>query len=579
MILTLVLVALAVSVSMMRGLFPSSTAASSPPPFPSPTASAKGALEWRALRNAVYPTSLQQGTVTLRDGIFEQAAAPGSASLVTVRLADFAGFGRLDGDGAVDAAVILTTSGGGSGVFIDLVAVRNESGVAHPIARVQLGDRVLVREVRVDGGIVVVRLRDRGSGDPLATLTTETVRRYRLVADRLELIDETQAQVPVMPPQDFVYQPQPLSVAAGTSQTVVGALGPAQIASYTLHGEAGQILDLHLRSDFNNAVLSVSGLSDATTLVSRQEYATDRTITLPAAQDYGIRVVGLAGHQLPFTLAVGLRPGPGASPSPRPTGGPTLPPTPRPSGSPSGSLEHPLETLSEPAHEFLSGRAPTWGIAVVDASDRTVYAENADDQVPTASVVKVLVMLVVLERARAEGRPVSEAELALLWPMITASDNDSTSALWEDIGRGRAVSSYLSAIGVAGITPDPGRSWGVTFASARGMATVLGKLLLGEILDAPSRALALRLMESVISAQRWGISAGARDSDRVALKNGWYPGDEGWRINSVGIVRPATGPSYAIAVMTDSRPSMSEGVETIEGAAERVRSAIAARVG
>jgi hypothetical protein len=60
------------------------------------------------------------------------------------------------------------------------------------------------------------------------------------------------------------------------------------------------------------------------------------------------------------------------------------------------------------------------------------------------------------------------------------------------------------------------------------------------------------------------------------LKNGWYPGEEGWRVNSAGIVRPRTGPAYAIAVVTDERASWEEGVETIEGIAAQVNAGMRA---
>jgi hypothetical protein len=286
--------------------------------------------------------------------------------------------------------------------------------------------------------------------------------------------------------------------------------------------------------------------------------------------------VNLAGHELPFTLHVTLRPRSGSTATPAPTDTPlpsrSAPPTPRPTGV----RESGIEAVSSPAAAFARARPPIVGAAVYMPSREIVYVENADEQVPTASIVKVLVMLVVLEQARQDHRPGTDDELALLWPMITESDNDATSELWERIGRGQAVGSYLRAAGVEGITPDAGTSWGVTFASARGMAVVLGKLASGAILDGPSRALAMRMLESVVPAQRWGITAGTvtEAGDRVGLKNGWYPGNEGWRVNSVGIVTPRTGVPYAIAIVTDSRPSWNEGIETIEGIAKLLNAAI-----
>ena len=50
-------------------------------------------LTWQSLLNATYTTSITPRGAALRDGTFEAEAAPGSASKITVRLADIAAFG------------------------------------------------------------------------------------------------------------------------------------------------------------------------------------------------------------------------------------------------------------------------------------------------------------------------------------------------------------------------------------------------------------------------------------------------------------------------------------------------------
>ena len=536
-------------------------------------------LTWQSLLNATYATSVTPRGAVLRDGTFEAEAAPGSASKITVRLADLAAFGDLDGNLAPDAAVVLVSSGGGSGTFVELAAVRNEQGTAHPAATVLLGDRILVREVRIDGRRILVRLRVRGATDPFSLRTREISRHYALDGNSLVLLDESEAEVQSTPAENYVYLPVRIDIVAGSARSVAGSVAPGQIASYVAHGRAGEILDLTVRSDFDNAVLSVSGLTDGMTLVSRREYATQRAFVLPSAQDYSVKVVSLAGYELPFTLQVRVRAASQTTaPTPRPTEAP-LPsrtPSPLPPPGATGLIERPLGQASESAAVFARSRPPIWGAAIVVPSRGVVFAENADTQVPMASIVKALVLLVVLEQARQDHRPVSEADLALLWPMVTESDNDATSQLWERIGRGQAVSSYLRSVDVAGFTPDPETSWGASFASARAMAAILGKLVNGEILDAPSRALALRMLDAVVPEQRWGVSAGTdlASGDRVELKNGWYPGEEGWRVNSVGIVQPRVGDPYAIAIVTGGRVSWQEGIDTIEGIAAPLNAAM-----
>ena len=537
-------------------------------------------LTWQSLLNATYATSVTPRGAALHDGTFEAEAAPGSASKVIVRLADIAAFGDLDGNLAPDTAVVLVSSGGGSGTFVELAAVRNEHGAAHPVPTVLLGDRILVREVRIEGRRILVRLRVRGATDPFSLRTREISRHYALDGNSLVLLDESEAEVQSTPAENYVYRPVRLDIVAGSSRSVDGSLAPGQIASYVAHRRAGETLDLTVRSDFDNGVLSVSGLTDGMTLVSRREYATQRSLVLPSEQDYSIKVVSLAGYQLAFMLQVQLRAASQtAAATARPTDAPLPSRTPSPPPTPSGAaglVERPLVQASESAAVFARSRSPIWGVAIVVPSRGVAFAENADTQVPMASIVKVLVLLVVLEEARQDHRPVSEEDLALLWPMITESDNDATSQLWERIGRGQAVSSYLRSVDVAGFTPDPETSWGASFASARAMAAILGKLVNGEILDAPSRALALRMLDAVVPEQRWGVSAGTdvASGDRVELKNGWYPGEEGWRVNSVGIVQPRAGDPYAIAIVTGGRVSWQEGIDTIEGIAGPLNAAM-----
>src|SRR5439155_24424619 len=162
--------------------------------------------------------------------------------------------------------------------------------------------------------------------------------------------DESEAEVQSAPAENYVYLPVRLDIAAGSSRSVDGFLAPGQIASYVGHGRAGEILDLTVRSDFDNGVLSVSGLTDGMTLVSRREYATQRALVLPGEQDYSIKVVSLAGYQLSFMLQVQLRAASQTTaPTPRPTEVP-LPsrtPSPLPPSGATGLVERPRGQASE----------------------------------------------------------------------------------------------------------------------------------------------------------------------------------------------------------------------------------------
>jgi hypothetical protein len=156
------------------------------PPTSAPQSSVP-ALTLEQLLNAEYPSQWPaSGLAQLKNGLYHEPAAPGSVAEILVRATDLHAFGDLDGDGAIDGALVLESDPGGSGVFFDLVAVLNRSGQPLPLAPVSLGDRVQPKAVSIgkDGG-VSVEVRKHGPNDPLCCPTLDVVLRYRLEGDRL----------------------------------------------------------------------------------------------------------------------------------------------------------------------------------------------------------------------------------------------------------------------------------------------------------------------------------------------------------------------------------------------------------
>jgi beta-lactamase class A len=229
------------------------------------------------------------------------------------------------------------------------------------------------------------------------------------------------------------------------------------------------------------------------------------------------------------------------------------------------------------AATFIEARAPVWSVAVASPAEGVLYAENGDVELELASVVKVLVALAVMDVAQQEKRYVDRFELSLLWPMITLSDNDSATALWDQIGGGRGLAAYLSSIGATGIRPYDGPFWGTTTASATSLAVILARAAFGDLLNAEHRSLFLNLLQKVTPSQRWGVSAGAEGEAgtgaTVGIKDGWFPADAGWRVNSLGFVFDARR-AYTLAVLSNAQPSWEYGIETIEGVAAEVNSVL-----
>ena len=143
-------------------------------------------LTAEVLGNTVYLMDLvEEGAVPLVNGRFQDTAR----RVQTVMLATYA-TGDLDGDGWLDAAVVLATSTGGSGTFGHLAAVLNRDGEPANVASLFLGDRLKVEQVAIEGGDILLALIVHGPSDPMCCPSVPAERRYRLSGDELIEVQE-----------------------------------------------------------------------------------------------------------------------------------------------------------------------------------------------------------------------------------------------------------------------------------------------------------------------------------------------------------------------------------------------------
>ena len=140
------------------------------------------------LGNATYISDFgEHGTVQLNGGQYRAPAAEDSASEKVVSLSNFAAFGDLDGDKTEEAAVILVSSGGGSGVFYHLAVVKKLDDTLTNTSTAPLGDRVQIKDLQIVNGEILVSLLDHAPDDALCCPTQNTVLRYHLVGGQLVL--------------------------------------------------------------------------------------------------------------------------------------------------------------------------------------------------------------------------------------------------------------------------------------------------------------------------------------------------------------------------------------------------------
>jgi hypothetical protein len=235
-----------------------------------------------------------------------------------------------------------------------------------------------------------------------------------------------------------------------------------------------------------------------------------------------------------------------------------------------------MASLSPEAAAFAASRECCFAAAVIVPGEGLTFEFQGETTFPLLSIAKVPIMLTVLHQTIAEHRQLTFYEAGLIDQMIRTSDNDAASALWETTGA-EAVQAFLKSAGLAPIQADP-YAWGDMLASPLYVATLLEKLLQGEILDEPGRAIAMEMLGTVADSQDWGATVGVRAAT-TGVKNGWYRDGEGAMIHSAAYVVPEGAPAYTIAVFTRDNVSPLAGIKAIEEFATHVNAAMAARAG
>ncbi len=94
--------------------------------------------------------------------------------------------GDLNGDGRVDAALILTRDTGGSGTFFYVAAAINTTSGAQGTNAVLLGDRIAPQNINIQDQQIIVNYADRQAGEPMTTPPSMGVSLY-LTVDKGEL--------------------------------------------------------------------------------------------------------------------------------------------------------------------------------------------------------------------------------------------------------------------------------------------------------------------------------------------------------------------------------------------------------
>jgi hypothetical protein len=142
---------------------------------PQPPTPSVPPLTAEMLRGGTYVLPESKETVTLVNGKFDRADS--MDNILHVELRDPIAFGDLNGDGAEDAAIVLSENMGGTGFFMSVVAILNNGGAPLQGPSRFLDDRAQLNGLTIIGGRIAVDAvihgfdggdvaADRGHPDP-----------------------------------------------------------------------------------------------------------------------------------------------------------------------------------------------------------------------------------------------------------------------------------------------------------------------------------------------------------------------------------------------------------------------------
>ncbi|GGN67701.1 tat pathway signal sequence [Nocardia rhizosphaerihabitans] len=222
---------------------------------------------------------------------------------------------------------------------------------------------------------------------------------------------------------------------------------------------------------------------------------------------------------------------------------------------------------------YLAGRPGVVGYVLRDRQTGGIYAnEHAENQVWTASTIKLAIAADLLNRARAGAIGLSPEDRTNIESMLATSNDAATNVLWNKyIGLDRmAYNNAFRAYGMVSLIPQPTMSamfpdWSFQKCTAADLDRLMNTIL--DTMHPDDLAYLLDRMRSVDSNQHWGVW-GAGSRMRPGLKNGWSAEADGWVVNSVGVA--GNGERYTLAIMNalGAEGGYTEGAETDTKVAE-----------
>jgi hypothetical protein len=199
------------------------------------------------------------------------------------------------------------------------------------------------------------------------------------------------------------------------------------------------------------------------------------------------------------------------------------------------------------------------------------WGRHADVPAPSASVLKVMLLVAYLQRGAVRDRPLGPGQKALLGPMIRRSDNVAATRIFAAVGARHlqrdAVRWGMKAFRVSAYP------WGASRITARDQARFW--LHLDRRLPPRHRQYGLGLTRTIVPSQRWGVARVAPAGWTLHFKGGWGSG-RGAVDHQVALLTRGDQ-RVSLAILTTAQGTHAYGKATLEGVSRRLLRGLAGR--
>ncbi|HET6509739.1 MAG TPA: serine hydrolase [Baekduia sp.] len=192
------------------------------------------------------------------------------------------------------------------------------------------------------------------------------------------------------------------------------------------------------------------------------------------------------------------------------------------------------------------------------------WGRRQDAAVPSASVLKAMMLVAYLRRGSVRDRPLGPAQKALLSPMIRRSDDLAASRVFRVVGAGRLQRDARGwGMRAFRVRVDP---WGDSRVTARDQARFW--LHLDRRLPPRHRRYGLELLRTIVPSQRWGVARVVPRGWTLHFKGGWGSG-RGAVDHQVALLTNGDQ-RVGLAILTTAQGTHAYGKATLEGVARRL---------